>query len=297
MNEMEKYNMEKEVEVKEKKHIKIAGITLWRIVAYFIIYSVAGFIIETIFGVLTKGVLESRKSFLYGPFCSIYGLGAVLMILPLQRFKKNNYTLFAAGFVIGSIIEYLVVEWFGGHLVEKIYHEKWWDYSDQILNLNGRICVLFSLFWGLLAIYLMSDINKRVDKLIDFLKKKISMGILKTAVVLVSIFLAFDLGITAYALQMFTIRIVHDNNLNVANKQYIDEQYEKIYVKDTKQKEFILKYFDDEKMIKTFPNIKIEDVDGNILFYRKYVKDIKPYYYNFRSNSHLKLKYFEDVDY
>ena len=284
--------MEKEVEVKEKKHIKIAGITLWRIVAYFIIYSVAGFIIETIFGVLTKGVLESRKSFLYGPFCSIYGLGAVLMILPLQRFKKNNYTLFAAGFVIGSIIEYLV-----SLIGELIFHIKWWDYSDQILNLNGRICVLFSLFWGLLAIYLMSDINKRVDKLIDFLKKKISMGILKTAVVLVSIFLAFDLGITAYALQMFTIRIVYDNNLNVANKQYIDEQYEKIYVKDTKQKEFILKYFDDEKMIKTFPNIKIEDVDGNILFYRKYVKDIKPYYYNFRSNSHLKLKYFEDVDY
>jgi uncharacterized membrane protein len=292
MNEMEKYNMEKEVEVKEKKHIKIAGITLWRIVAYFIIYSVVGFIIETIFGVLTKGVLESRKSFLYGPFCSIYGLGAVLMILPLQRFKKNNYTLFAAGFVIGSIIEYLV-----SLIGELIFHIKWWDYSDQILNLNGRICVQFSLFWGLLAIYLMSDINKRVDKLIDFLKKKISMGILKTAVVLVSIFLAFDLGITAYALQMFTIRIVYDNNLNVANKQYIDEQYEKIYVKDTKQKEFILKYFDDEKMIKTFPNIKIEDVDGNILFYRKYVKDIKPYYYNFRSNSHLKLKYLEDVDY
>ena len=284
--------MEKEVEVKEKKHIKIAGITLWRIVAYFIIYSVVGFTIETIFGVLTKGVLESRKSFLYGPFCSIYGLGAVLMILPLQRFKKNNYTLFAAGFVIGSIIEYLV-----SLIGELIFHIKWWDYSDQILNLNGRICVQFSLFWGLLAIYLMSDINKRVDKLIDFLKKKISMGILKTAVVLVSIFLAFDLGITAYALQMFTIRIVYDNNLNVANKQYIDEQYEKIYVKDTKQKEFILKYFDDEKMIKTFPNIKIEDVDGNILFYRKYVKDIKPYYYNFRSNSHLKLKYLEDVDY
>lgn len=284
--------MEKEVEVKEKKHIKIAGITLWRIVAYFIIYSVVGFIIETIFGILTKGVLESRKSFLYGPFCSIYGLGAVLMILPLQRFKKNNYTLFAAGFVIGSIIEYLV-----SLIGELIFHIKWWDYSDQILNLNGRICVLFSLFWGLLAIYLMSDINKRVDKLIDFLKKKISMGILKTAVVLVSIFLAFDLGITAYALQMFTIRIVYDNNLNVANKQYIDEQYEKIYVKDTKQKEFILKYFDDEKMIKTFPNIKIEDVDGNILFYRKYVKGIKPYYYNFRSNSHLKLKYLDKVDY
>ena len=284
--------MEKEVEVKEKKHIKIEGITLWRIVAYFIIYSVAGFIIETIFGVLTKGVLESRKSFLYGPFCSIYGLGAVLMILPLQRFKKNNYTLFAAGFVIGSIIEYLV-----SLIGELIFHIKWWDYSDQILNLNGRICVLYSLFCGLLAIYLMSDINKKVDKFIDFLKKKISIGILKTAVVLVSVFIVFDLGITAYALQMFTIRIVYDNNLNIANKQYIDEQYEKIYVKDTKQKEFILKYFDDEKIIKTFPNIKIEDVDGNILFYRAYVKGIKPYYYNFRTNSHLKFKYLQEVDY
>lgn len=284
--------MEKQVEVKEKKHIKIAGITLWRIVAYFIIYSVAGFIIETIFGVLTKGVLESRKSFLYGPFCSIYGLGAVLMILPLQKFKKNNYTLFAAGFVIGSIIEYFV-----SLIGELIFHIKWWDYSDQILNLNGRICVIYSLFWGLLAIYLMSDINKKVDKFIDFLKKKISMGILKTAVVLVSVFIVFDLGITAYALQMFTIRIVYDNNLNIANKQYIDEQYEKIYVKDTKQKEYILKYFGDEKMIKTFPNIKIEDVDGNILFYRAYVKGIKPYYYNFRTNSHLKFKYLQEVDY
>ena len=241
---------------------------------------------------LTKGVLESRKSFLYGPFCSIYGLGAVLMILPLQKFKKNNYTLFAAGFVIGSIIEYFV-----SLIGELIFHIKWWDYSDQILNLNGRICVLYSLFWGLLAIYLMSDINKKVDKFIDFLKKKISIGILKTAVVLVSVFIVFDLGITAYALQMFTIRIVYDNNLNIANKQYIDEQYEKIYVKDTKQKEYILKYFGDEKMIKTFPNIKIEDVDGNILFYRAYVKGIKPYYYNFRTNSHLKFKYLQEVDY
>lgn len=85
-------------ETKKKEHIKICGISIWRILAYFVVYSVAGFIIETIFGILTKGVLESRKSFLYGPFCSIYGLGAVLMILPLQKYKKNNYTLFFAGF-------------------------------------------------------------------------------------------------------------------------------------------------------------------------------------------------------
>lgn len=279
------------MEKKEKEHIKICGISIWRILAYFVVYSVAGFIIETIFGLLTKGVLESRKSFLYGPFCSIYGLGAVLMILPLQKYKKNNYTLFFAGFFIGSIIEYMVS--LAGEL---IFHIKWWDYSDQIFNINGRICVLFSLFWGLLAIYLMSDINPRIDKFIDFVKSKIPANYMKTVIIFSILFLSFDLGITVYALQMFSVRIIHENNLNVSNKQLMDTLYEKIYVNDQKQKDFIYKFFDNEKMIKTFPNIKIEDVDGNILFFRDYVKDIKPYYYNFRTNSHLKLKYLENVE-
>jgi uncharacterized membrane protein len=279
------------MEKKEKEHIKICGISIWRILAYFVVYSVAGFIIETIFGLLTKGVLESRKSFLYGPFCSIYGLGAVLMILPLQKYKKNNYTLFFAGFFIGSIIEYMV-----SLVGELIFHIKWWDYSDQMFNINGRICVLFSLFWGLLAIYLMSDINPRIDKFIDFVKSKIPANYMKTVIIFSILFLSFDLGITVYALQMFSVRIIHENNLNVSNKQLMDTLYEKIYVNDQKQKDFIYKFFDNEKMIKTFPNIKIEDVDGNILFFRDYVKDIKPYYYNFRTNSHLKLKYLENVD-
>lgn len=279
------------MEKKEKEHIKICGISIWRILAYFVVYSVAGFIIETIFGLLTKGVLESRKSFLYGPFCSIYGLGAVLMILPLQKYKKNNYTLFFAGFFIGSIIEYMV-----SLVGELIFHIKWWDYSDQMFNINGRICVLFSLFWGLLAIYLMLDINPRIDKFIDFVKSKIPANYMKTVIIFSILFLSFDLGITVYALQMFSVRIIHENNLNVSNKQLVDTLYEKIYVNDQKQKDFIYKFFDNEKMIKTFPNIKIEDVDGNILFFRDYVKDIKPYYYNFRTNSHLKLKYLENVD-
>lgn len=279
------------MEKKEKEHIKICGISIWRILAYFVVYSVAGFIIETIFGLLTKGVLESRKSFLYGPFCSIYGLGAVLMILPLQKYKKNNYTLFFAGFFIGSIIEYMV-----SLVGELIFHIKWWDYSDQMFNINGRICVLFSLFWGLLAIYLMSDINPRIDKFIDLVKSKIPANYMKTVIIFSILFLSFDLGITVYALQMFSVRIIHENNLNVSNKQLMDTLYEKIYVNDQKQKDFIYKFFDNEKMIKTFPNIKIEDVDGNILFFRDYVKDIKPYYYNFRTNSHLKLKYLENVE-
>lgn len=136
-----------------------------------------------------------------------------------------------------------------------------------------------------------------MDKFIDFVKSKIPANYMKTVIIISILFLSFDLGITAYALQMFSVRIIHENNLNVSNKQLMDNLYEKVYVNDPKQKDFIYKFFGDEKMIKTFPNIKIEDVDGNILFFRNYVKDIKPYYYNFRINSHLKLKYLEEVDY
>ena len=107
-------------------------------------------------------MLESRKSFIIGPFCSIYGLGAVIMILALQKFKKNNYTLFFGGFLVGSIIEYVV-----SLIGEAIFHVVWWDYSDMAFNINGRICVAFSMFWGILAIYLITHFNPKVDKFLE----------------------------------------------------------------------------------------------------------------------------------
>ena len=153
---------------KEKKKITIFGFTIIQILAYFIIYSIIGFIIETIFGLLTKGVIESRKSFLYGPFCGVYGLGAVVMIIGLQKFKKNNYTIFFGGFIIGSVLEYIV------SLVGEIMFDiKWWDYSSMPFNINGRVCVWFSIFWGLLAIYLITHINPKVDRLIEKIPKKV----------------------------------------------------------------------------------------------------------------------------
>ena len=105
--------MEKE---KQKEKVKVKGIrgyidnykkyTIWRIIAFFIIYSVLGFVIESIYGLIFKGVLESRKSFLYGPFCGIYGVGAVLMILTLNPYQKNKHKLFFGGFIVGSIVEF-----------------------------------------------------------------------------------------------------------------------------------------------------------------------------------------------
>ena len=161
--------MKEKIKENIKKYFKTyKEFSFWRILAYFIIYSVIGFILETLFGLATTGVLESRKSFLYGPFCGVYGLGAVVMIMTLSPFKKSNAKLLLGGVIVGSIVEY-TVSFFG----ELIFNVKWWDYSSNPLNINGRICVYYSLIWGVLAIFLLSIVNPRVDKFIDFIKKKI----------------------------------------------------------------------------------------------------------------------------
>lgn len=278
----EKINEEENVEINKtkkepKKGATIFGFSIWRIFAYFIIYSVIGYIIETIFGMVTKGVWESRQGFLYGPFCGIYGLGAIVMIIALQYFNQNNHRLFVGGFIVGSIVEYIV------SLYGDIFlNVKWWDYSNMPLNINGRICVFFSLFWGFLAIYLMTYVNPRIDKLINWIKSKISIKKLKVITLIIILFLIVDCILTGFALKFFFIRKVHENNIQVENKEQIDIAYDKIYSNEALTN-FINKFWGDEKMIKTFPNLKTQDVNGNIIYFDCYVGDIKPYYYKFNS--------------
>ena len=256
----------------EKKTFKIMGISIWRILAYFIIYSFFGYIIETIFGIVTKGVWESRQSFLYGPFCAIYGLGACIMIIFLYKYGKKYNALFLGGFIVGSIIEYLV-SWIG----EMILGVKWWDYSDMPLNINGRVCVYFSLFWGFLSIYLMASLNPKIDKLINWIKSKFNIKTLKISTIVVTIFLFIDCILTAFALDFFLVRMIYANDIQVPNKEKIDSQYVSIYEENENLSKFIYKFWDNRKMIKTFPNIKVQDVDGNILYMDSYL-DIQPYY-------------------
>ena len=255
------------------KRATIRGLSIWRILAYFIIYSIVGYIIETIFGIITKGVWESRQSFLYGPFCAIYGVGAVIMIIFLHGYSKKYTRLFLGGFIVGSIVEYLV-SWIG----EMILGVKWWDYSNMPLNINGRICVYFSIFWGFLALYLIGSFNPRIDRLIDWFKNKFSLKFLKIATSTVTTFLLIDCIITGVALSFFLIRMVAKNDLNVNNKQAVIQKYDDIYNNETLSK-FVYKYWGDRKMIRTFPNLKVQDVDGNMIYMDSLLSDIQPYYY------------------
>ena len=226
----------KQISKKVKKGI--FGYSFWQILEYFIVYSILGYVIETLYGLLTKGVIESRQSMLYGPFCCIYGLGAICLLCIPKSAKKNNWTLFIAGFIIGSVVEY-IVSWVG----EVIFNIKWWDYSNFPLNINGRVCVYFSIFWGILTICLNKVINPTVDKVLG----KVPIKILHVLTVIIMVFMGFDFIISSFALKMFETRLIYNYNLEVQGAEDYYEKYLDIYQNNPGLKEFVDKVFSDEK--------------------------------------------------
>ena len=131
-----------------------------RLFWYFLIFSIAGLIIETLYCYITTGVLESRKGLIWGPFCPVYGVSAVVLIVLLERYKDRNiFELFALGFIGGSIVEYTLS--FG---LEAIYGIRFWDYTYTNIHLNGRICLQFSIYWGILSVILIKFVMPILDK-------------------------------------------------------------------------------------------------------------------------------------
>lgn len=271
---MENKNGKVNVNSKDREY-ELFGVSIWKIFSYFIIYSILGYIIETLFGIITMGELQSRQSFLYGPFLGIYGIGAVFILIFSKYFNKSNLTLFLGGYIIGTLTEYIF-----SFLIEVILETDWWDYSGKILNVNGRVCLLYSMFWGVLTLVLVKIINPFIDKICNKIKEKLSRKTLKIIVLILIIFLFIDCVLTIYAQDMFITRMVVEKNIPVYNKEAINEKY--IRVKNNKNLDNLINtLWENEKMIKTFPNIKIKDKDFNVIYLNSLLPEIKPYYIKF----------------
>lgn len=111
----------------------------------FFAYSFLGWVLETAVAAARQKRFVNR-GVINGPFCVIYGIAAVLMSVGLH--EVSGIWLF-----LGSVIYATVLEWSAGHLIEKYYHERWWDYSKIRWNLDGYICVPMSLLWGALGFF------------------------------------------------------------------------------------------------------------------------------------------------
>lgn len=158
-----------------------------KMILYFFIYAFIGWCLETIYALMVFGYFVKR-GFLFGPICPIYGFGAVLLITMLEKVKnKNNFIKFLVSMVAFSIFEF-VASW----ILEIIFHQRWWDYSDAILNIQGRICITFSLLWGFIGVIFSNIIHPFVDKHINKLFYKIPFKLQKTSVYVLCIILLVD---------------------------------------------------------------------------------------------------------
>lgn len=117
--------------------------TIFYLFLLFLLYSFLGYICEVICSSIWQKKLVNR-GFLCGPWLPIYGVGSLFILYTLLRFKGDPVTVFLLGAIITSALEY-----FTSFLLEKIFHNKWWDYEDYKCNINGRICLQNTLLFGL----------------------------------------------------------------------------------------------------------------------------------------------------
>ena len=127
------------------------GFSGFEIFWMFFFYSFAGWVLETVFATLKQKNFANR-GWINGPFCITYGIGAVVISIALQGL--DGIWLF-----LGIMIDTTVIEWIAGHLVERLYHERWWDYSGRKLNLDGYICLGASMMWGALGFVTVKWVN------------------------------------------------------------------------------------------------------------------------------------------
>ena len=123
----------------------------------FFIYSFIGWIIEMI---VENFILEhefANRGFLIGPYCPVYGVASILMMLLLSRYSNDILVLFFMSVIICTVVEY-----FTSWLLETIFKARWWDYHDFPFNINGRICLINSIGFGILGVLLIKILNPSV---------------------------------------------------------------------------------------------------------------------------------------
>lgn len=205
------------------------GISFGKLVWMLFLCAMLGDVIETFYVFFTAGIWMRRSSLVLGPFSIVWGLGAVVLTLVLSRVeKKNNLSIFFAGFFFGGAFEYLC-----SVFTEAFFGMKFWDYSHIPLNIDGRTNVPFMVFWGLLSLlwlrYAYPPISAQIQRITPVLGLVLSWGI--------AIFLTCDMLVTAAVMVRAHARLTKPEATNVVEK-------------------FIDRYYPEERVGKLWPNMK-----------------------------------------
>lgn len=209
---------------------RIIGFEVYELFWMFILFSVLGFLIETIWCLIKNGYIESRKGLVLGPFCPIYGVGSVILIVLLLSFRHSTLKLALGSLFYGSIVEYLF-SFFQEHLFGTIS----WNYSHMPFNINGRICLIYSLGWTILGVLIIKYIYPYVDIIIHSLPREEG----EQFATLILCYLVLDIFLSVEAVIRADKRSSFIPAQNILDK-YLD------------------KNFDDTNMHKIFPNMSFD---------------------------------------
>ena len=202
-----------------------SGVNFYKVALIYMAGSFAGVVVEILWCLFRNGYIESRSGLVYGPFNPVYGIGAVVMTLALYRYRNRSSSIsFLGGMAVGSVIEYLL-SW--GQ--ETLFHSTSWDYSNMPFNLDGRICLLYSLFWGILGVLWIKSLYPRIAQLI--LKIPNCFGKVFTWVLV--LFMVFDCAMSLLAVNRWSERVQGEPPASAVDtffdQHFPDDRMERIY--------------------------------------------------------------------
>lgn len=157
----------------------------------FIFGSVFGWIVEVMWSFFKHGSYFNHSAVVLGPFNFVYGIAAMVLSVMLFKLRNENvFKIFLVSFATGSVLEYIMSYW-----MENVLGFVAWDYSAKFLNINGRICLVYSIFWGVLGVFWIKVIFNRLKKIID--NSNHHLG--KKVMTFLILFLCFDLAFSMIA--------------------------------------------------------------------------------------------------
>lgn len=164
---------------------ELLGTDLYHIVHWFLVYSFLGWIAESIYMSICNKK-PTNRGFMTGPFCPIYGFGALSVYFILRPYSRNYIVLYLGGALLATIFEYLVAR-----LMQFIFGSVWWDYNDKPFNYKGILCLESTLGWGLYTILMFGFLQKFVVRIVDSYSYR--RGVLFGNVIIVIV--AFDMSV------------------------------------------------------------------------------------------------------
>lgn len=255
---------------------------LEEVILSFFIYGFAGWCTEVIFAAVKSRKFVNR-GFLNGPICPIYGFGIISVTLILNGYQNDILKLYCLSAIVVTILE-----WITGIVLEKLFHHRWWDYSHLPLNIQGHICLPFSLAWGLACVIVVCYLHPLTLKFINYIPEVLAVimivvfMIVFAADIYVTVHEIFKLNMKLEKMQEFVDSIENisehlGENLSKNVISTLEKQEEGKKKLEEKYQEYFsaVSYFN-KRLLRAFPRMKSVKYKKQLQMLKDYLEKKKP---------------------